>query len=182
MNWKTEIEDLEKRKETARELGGEESVSYQHKLGKYTVRERIERFLDKGSFREFGMIAGSAVYDEDGDLGNFTPSNAIIGKGRLDGRRLVVSADDFTIRGGSSESTISEKLIYAERYACEMQMPLVRLVDTAGGSVRLLEKSGSTKIPGYPTWPLMELMGLVPIVGVAMGACAGLGAVKHIHV
>jgi acetyl-CoA carboxylase carboxyltransferase component len=59
-----------------------------------------------------------------------------------------------------------------------MQLPLVRLVDTAGGSVRLLEKQGATKIPGYPTWPVMPLMGSVPVVGVAMGSCAGLGAVK----
>ena len=91
---------------------------------------------------------------------------------------MVVSADDFTIRGGSSESTISDKWVYAERYAHEMQMPLIRLVDTAGGSVRLLEKSGSTKIPGYPTWPVMQLMGAVPVIGVALGSCAGLGAVK----
>jgi acetyl-CoA carboxylase carboxyltransferase component len=59
-----------------------------------------------------------------------------------------------------------------------MQLPLIRLVDTAGGSVRLLEKSGSTKIPGYPSWPVMQLLGLVPVVGVALGSCAGLGAVK----
>ena len=113
-----------------------------------------------------------------GNLLSFIPTNAVIGKGRIDGRKVVVSADDFTIRGGSSESTISDKWVYAERYAHEMQMPLIRLVDTAGGSVRLLEKSGSTKIPGYPTWPVMQLMGTVPVIGVALGSCAGLGAVK----
>ena len=178
MTWKPEVDQLKKRQAFALELGGEKSIDYQHSLGKFTVRERIEMLLDKGSFQELGMIAGSADYDENGNLKKSAPSNAIIGKGRIDGRKIAVSADDFTIRGGSSESTISEKWIYAERYAQEMQMPLVRLVDTAGGSVRLLEKMGYTKIPGYATWPVMQLMGSVPVVGVAMGSCAGLGAVK----
>ena len=178
MSWKPEIDDLNRRRQFARELGGEASIAYQHKLGKSTVRERIDMLLDRGSFTELGMIAGNAVYDENGDLKQFTPSNAVIGKGLVDERKVVVSADDFTIRGGSSESTISDKWVYAERYAHEMQMPLIRLVDTAGGSVRLLEKSGSTKIPGYPTWPVMQLMGTVPVVGIALGSCAGLGALK----
>jgi len=178
MNWKTEVDELKRRQAFALELGGEKSVAYQHKLGKFTVRERVEMLLDKGSFRELGMIAGRASYDEHGNFQKSTPTNAIIGKGLVDGRKVVVSADDFTIRGGSSESTISDKWVYAERYAHEMQLPFIRLVDTAGGSVRLLEKSGSTKIPGYPTWPVMQLMGSVPVVGVAMGSCAGLGAVK----
>jgi acetyl-CoA carboxylase carboxyltransferase component len=178
MTWKHEIEELKKRQEFALRLGGDESIAYQHKLGKLTVRERIEMLLDEDSFNELGMIAGGASYDENGNLKKSTPSNAVIGKGFIDGRKVVVSADDFTIRGGSSESTISEKWLYAERYAHEMQMPLVRLVDTAGGSVRLLEQSGATKIPGYPTWPVMQLMGSVPVIGIAMGSCAGLGAVK----
>jgi len=178
MSWKDKIEELKSRQKSALKLGGDQSIAYQHKLGKLTVRERIEKLLDWGSFSELGMIAGSASYDEKGNLVTFTPSNAVIGKGLLEGRKVVISADDFTIRGGSSESTISEKWVYAERYAQEMQLPLIRLVDTAGGSVRLLEKSGSTKIPGYPTWPVMELMGTVPVIGVALGSCAGLGAVK----
>ncbi|MEE9518565.1 MAG: carboxyl transferase domain-containing protein [Candidatus Adiutricales bacterium] len=178
MSWKPEIEELKKRQESARRLGGEDSIAYQHRLGKFTVRERIEKLLDKNSFQEMGMIAGSAEYDRQGKLEKFTPSNAVIGKGLIEGRKVTISADDFTIRGGSSESTISEKWLYAERYSYEMQTPMVRLVDTAGGSVRLLEQSGATKIPGYPSWPIMQQLGTIPIVGVAMGSCAGLGAVK----
>lgn len=142
------------------------------------MRERIEQLLDAGSFHEFGMLAGKGRYDGDGNFESFTPSNAVIGTGRLDSRRCVVSGDDFTIRGGSSESTVSDKWLYAERYAHEMQLPLVRLVDTAGGSVKLLEQQQATKIPGYPTWPSISLLGRVPVVGVALGACAGLGALK----
>ena len=81
-------------------------------------------------------------------------------------------------RGGSSESTVAEKWIYAERLALELRMPLLRLVDRAGGSVRLLEQQQHTRIPGYPSWPLMPLLAAVPVVGVALGSCAGLGAIK----
>ncbi len=178
MNWEAGVEELRKRQEYARQLGGEKSVAFQHKLGKLTARERIDLLFDENSFVEMGMIAGNADYDDEGNLKGFTASNSIIGKGLIDGRKGVVEADDFTIRGGSSESTIAEKWLYAERYAYEMRIPLVRLVDSAGGSVRLLEKSGHTKIAGYPTWPQSDVMGVIPVVGVAMGACAGLGAVK----
>lgn len=178
MSWKPEIDELKKRGELAEELGGKKGRDYQHSIGKNTARERIDMLVDKGSFREMGKIAGKAEYDEDGAFQNSTPSNAIIGKGLIGGRKAALSIDDFTIRGGSSEATISDKWLYIERYALEMKMPLLRLVDSAGGSVKLLEQMGHTKIPGYPSWPQFQLMGEVPVVGIALGACAGLGAIK----
>jgi acetyl-CoA carboxylase carboxyltransferase component len=178
MSWEDEIQELQRRRELAEKLGGDEAIERQHKAGKLTARERIEKLLDPDTFQEMGTLTGRAEYDEDGNFVTITPSNAIIGTGRIDGRKVVVSADDFTIRGGSSESTISDKWVFAERLAFEMRMPLIRLVDTAGGSVRLLEQQQQTKIPGYPTWPLSRLMGAVPVIGVALGACAGLGAIK----
>ena len=178
MSWEKDIDELNARRRLARKLGGEEAIARQHDFGKLTARERIEKLLDTTSFHEMGTLTGKAEYDADGVFRDITPANAIIGQGRIDGRKVVVSADDFTIRGGSSESTISDKWVFAERLAFEMRMPLIRLVDSAGGSVRLLEQQGQTKIPGYPTWPLARLMGAVPVVGVALGACAGLGAIK----
>lgn len=159
-------------------MGGEEAVLKNRERGRLNVRERIELLADPGSFHEIGMLAGKGRYDKDGNFESSTPSNAVIGTCRLNDRRTVLSADDFTIRGGSSESTVSDKWVYAERYAHEMQLPLVRLVDTAGGSVKLLEQQQSTKIPGYSSWPSISLLSHVPVVGVALGACAGLGAIK----
>ena len=78
----------------------------------------------------------------------------------------------------SSEATIADKWIYIERMAHQLRMPVVRLVDSAGGSVKLLAQMQGTKIPGYSNWPGAELLRTVPVVGVALGACAGLGAVK----
>jgi acetyl-CoA carboxylase carboxyltransferase component len=175
MTWKNEVDEIIRRRELAEKMGGAENVARHHKAGKLTARERIDKLLDPGSFHEIGALTGAAMYDEHGGISDFTPANVIIGSGRIDGRRVVVTAEDFTVRAGSSEATNSDKWVWAETLALEMRMPLVRLVDTAGGSIRLLEKAGATKIPGYPTWNFVDLLGTVPVVGVAMGSIAGLG-------
>lgn len=172
------IAELDARRAAALKMGGPEGVAKQVSLGKFTARERIDRLLDSKTFVEMGMLAGKGSYDERGQFVSSSPANAVAGTGEIQRRRIVVSADDFTIRGGSSESTVSDKWIYAERYAHQMRLPLVRLVETAGGSVKLLEQNQSTKIPGYPTWPWMPLLAQAPVVGVGLGACAGLGAIK----
>jgi acetyl-CoA carboxylase carboxyltransferase component len=102
----------------------------------------------------------------------------VVGIGKIAERRTVVASDDFTIRAGSSEGSVSEKWIFADRYAWEYKLPIVRMVDSAGGSVKLLDKMGHTKIPGYPMLPMTQLLGVVPVVGIALGACAGLGALR----
>jgi len=176
--WAAEMDELQFRRKRAHELGGEDAVAFQHSRGKLTVRERVDQLADAGSFRELGTLAGKGQYDEEGRMLDFTPSNSVVGLARVDGRKMVISGDDFTIRAGSSESTVSDKWVYAERFAHEYELPLIRLVDTAGGSVRLLEQQKSTKIPGYDRWPSIGLLGRVPVVGMALGACAGLGAIK----
>jgi hypothetical protein len=87
--------------------------------GRLTARERIAHLLDEGSFKEIGVLAGAVKYGPDRKRQDFTPSNAVVGVGKIAERRTVVAADDFTIRGGSSEASVSEKWIYADRYAWE---------------------------------------------------------------
>lgn len=176
--WAEELAELQRRRQLAARMGGEEAVARHQARGRQTARERIAALLDDGTFRELGRLTGKGRYDEEGRLTDLQAVNTIIGTGRIDGRKLVVSADDYTIRAGSSEGTISDKWIYAERLALGQHLPLVRLVDTAGGSVKLLQQMAGAKIPGYATWPGVELLKTVPVVGVALGACAGLGAVK----
>lgn len=176
--WQDELDELAKRRDQALAMGGSVALEKLKQKGILNARERIDRLLDPESFRELGRITGKGRYTPDGHFEGLSPVNAIIGTGKINGKKLVVSADDYTIRAGSSEATISEKWIYAERMALDLKLPLVRLVDTAGGSVKLLEQSGHSKIPGYPTWPVVKLLKTVPVVGVALGACAGLGAIK----
>lgn len=178
MTWKPEVDDIERRSRMAGEMGGPENVARQHDHGKLTARERIAELVDEDSFREYGRLTGKGEYDAQGNLTDLTPANVIIGSARIQGRRAVVSAEDFTVRGGSSEATRSEKWIWAETYALEMGQPLVRLVDTAGGSVKILESMGATKLPGYADWLVSDLLGQVPVVAVALGSVAGLGAFR----
>lgn len=173
--WEHEIGARER---IAAELGGEERVKRQHDAGRYTARERIEKLFDTHCWDEIGKMAGRAQYGEDGRIVGGSPSNVVGGIGEIDERETVVLAEDFTVRGGSSEASSPEKWQYIERLALEYRMPLVRLVETAGGSINLLKQAGATKIPGYARWPTVNLMETVPVVGVAMGAAAGLGAVR----
>ncbi len=177
---KTPPSELQLRRAAARAMGGEEAIAKWHAKGRLTARERIRAFLDPDSFQEFGMIAGKGSYAADGTLKSFTPSNCVMGRGEIAERPLMVVADDFTLRGGSSESSVAEKWIYGERMAHEFRMPLVRFVDSVGGSVKILEQSGRTKIPGYTLWPSTAMMGAIPVASIAFGACVGLGAVRVI--
>ncbi|HXU09071.1 MAG TPA: carboxyl transferase domain-containing protein, partial [Blastocatellia bacterium] len=148
--------------------------------GKLTVRERIDRLLDPGSFHEIGALAGQATY-ENGQLVSFIPSNFVMGTGRIEGRRVVVAGDDFTVRGGAADARVGDKAGYAERLARELRMPIVRLVDGTGGggSVKTLETMQRTYVPANPAWDLVvALLSEVPVVGACMGSVAGLGAVR----
>ena len=176
--WADELRELKARREGAARMGGEEALARFRADGRLNARERIDALVDAGSFREFGRTAGKGHYDAAGDFQGLDPTNVVIGTGRVEGRKIALHVDDFSIRGGSSEATIAEKWIYVERLAHQLRMPLVRLVDSAGGSVKLLMLQGGSKIPGYPTWPTRRLLETVPVVGVALGACAGLGALK----
>jgi acetyl-CoA carboxylase carboxyltransferase component len=176
--WSDELEELSRRRAQGAAMGGPEALAKFKARGRLNARERLAALLDPATFREMGRIAGKGRYDKDGFFMDLQPVNAIIGNGRIEGRKVIVSADDYTLRAGSSEATISDKWIYADRMALDLRMPLIRLVDTAGGSVKLLEQNGASKIPGYSNWPVVELMRSVPVVGVALGSCAGLGAIK----
>ena len=178
MSWEKAYAELDLRRESARQMGGTDRLLRQRELGKLDVRQRITQLLDSDTFREFGMTTGKGKYDPEGNLISFTASNAVAGTGRIADRKVIISADDYTIGAGSSEATVADKWLYAERMAHQLRMPLIRMVDTAGGSVRLIEQQQSTKIPGYPSWPVIPLLSTVPVVGAALGACAGLGAVK----
>src|SRR3979411_1751190 len=101
MNWKPELDDLARREAFAREMGGVDKVKRQRDQGRLTVRERIDRLVDAKTFHEIGAISGVGEYDEHGELTNLTPANCVFGRGKIEGRTVVVVGDDFTGRGGS---------------------------------------------------------------------------------
>ena len=181
MSWEREIEELRRRQARALKLGGPERVKRHKDAGKLTVRERIEQLLDPGSFREIGSVAGKAKYDDAGNMTAFMPSNLVMGRGTLDGRPIVVTSDDFTVRGGSSDGGLKEKQVRAEMMARDLRIPIVRLIDGTGGggSVSSIELEGYAKCPSLYGWGIyVQNLSTVPVVGLALGSTAGWGAAK----
>ncbi|MFN3230666.1 MAG: acyl-CoA carboxylase subunit beta [Alphaproteobacteria bacterium] len=183
MSWEKDVEELRHREALAKKMGGDEKVAKQKGRGKLTVRERIDKLVDPDSFREVGALAGKATYDDDGNLTDFTPANSVSGRGKIDGRTVIIQGDDFTVRGGAADASIREKQIVTERMANELKLPLVRLIDGTGGggSVKTLETAGRTYLPANPGWDLVVAnMAEVPVVGMCLGPVAGLGAARAV--
>jgi propionyl-CoA carboxylase beta chain len=179
--WEDEIAELRRRQAFAAEMGGADRVARQRSRGKLTVRERIDALLDPGSFREWGSLAGEGQYDADGRLTGFRASSCLVGRGAVEGRPVAVSADDFTNRGGSSESYLHEKNVQAELMAAEYGLPLLRLLDGTGGggSVAEIERLGATYVPYVPGFDrVVANLGAVPVVSLGLGPVAGLGAAR----
>ena len=181
MGWEPELDELRRRQALGRRMGGEERVARQHASGRLTVRERIDRLFDAGSFRETGSVAGRGTYGDDGEVVDLLPANMVVGNGRIEGRRVVAQGDDFTVRGGAADAAIWEKALWAERAAAELRVPLVRLVDGTGGggSVKTLEDTGFSYVPPLPGWEqIVENLATVPVVAAALGPVAGMGAAR----
>ena len=183
MSWDKHLEDLKRRAALAEKMGGEEKLARQHARGKLDARERLKRLLDKNSFREIGKIAGRGSYDDNGELADYAPSNFIFGRGRINDAPVVASADDFTVRGGAADAAIHRKFAMAEQMAHELRLPLVRMIDGTGGggSVKMLEDMGFTYVPFVPGWEhVVENLKTVPVVALALGPTAGLGAARMV--
>jgi len=181
MVWQPEMEELRRRQEMTKRMGGADKVKRQHDGGRLTVRERIDRLVDKDSFREIGSVAGKAEYDGRNDLVELTPANAVMGRAKIDGRHVAVTGDDFTVRGGSADATIKEKDLFIERYANQYRVPLIRIIEGSGGggSVKTIETTGRANVPGVRGWEMVvQNMATVPTVGLGLGSVAGLGAAR----
>jgi acetyl-CoA carboxylase carboxyltransferase component len=182
MSWQREIDELRRREAMAFEMGGPEKVQRHVAAGKLPVRERIARLLDARSFHEIGAVSGFAEYTPEGELARLSPTNFLFGRGRIDGRWVVVEADDFTVRGGAADAGLWVKQVEAAQMANELRLPVVRLVDGSGGggSVKTLDSpTGRTYVPRNPAWEwVVRNLSTVPTVGLALGSVAGLGAAR----
>lgn len=166
-------------------MGGVDKVKRQHDQGRLTVRERIDRLTVKGSFHEIGAVSGVGEYDSSGELQKLTPANCVFGRARIEGRTVVVVGDDFTVRGGSADASISAKPLMAEEMAHDLRLPIVRIIEGSGGggSVKTIETKGAANLPGGiggTRWYRFttENLSRVPVVALGLGSVAGLGAAR----
>ena len=176
MSWKPEADEIARRARAAEELGGAESIERHHQHGRLTIRERIDAVLDPGSFQEVGKLTGNATYS-DGKLAKLVPAPYVMGLGAIAGRPVAIGGEDFTVRGGTSWGGTRRKGGqggFVEDLAHEYRIPLVNLIDGAGGSVASAKKRGYSVFPGIHGFERsVELLGEVPVVSAVLGAAAG---------
>jgi acetyl-CoA carboxylase carboxyltransferase component len=175
MTWEPELEEIHRRRERAKEMGGAERVARHIAEGRTPVRDRVDQLLDAGSFREIGSLASRVEYDEKGRIKGYTPSNFITGRGTINGRPVIIGCDDFTIRGGAADGAVGNKMGWSERTARELRLPVVRLVDGTGGggSVRTNVALRRSYVPANPDWDVsVGLLSQVPVVAAALGPVA----------
>lgn len=173
----SKIDEIHLRRRMVAEMGGKEAVARHHENGRLTVRERIARLTDAGSFREIGTLAGTGEYDENHRLVSVKPAPYVAGLARIDGRPVAIGGEDFTVRGGTSFGALRRKGGqggFIEDLAHHYKIPLVNLIDGAGGTVTSAKRRGYVVFPGVDGFERsVQLLGEVPVVSAVMGTAAG---------
>jgi acetyl-CoA carboxylase carboxyltransferase component len=186
MNWKKETDEIKIRKKLAKKQGGSKAVALQHAKGRLTLRERIDKLIDKDSFQEQGEIAGGSETNEKGEIQSLTPANFILGFAKINGRSVVIGGEDFTVKGGSPNPAGLRKSVYTEDLALNYKIPLVRLHEGGGGSVAGTAKSKNKGYGGDPVFSrsrfksVADTLKEIPVVSAALGPVAGLPAARFV--
>ncbi|KAE8407015.1 alpha subunit of putative methylmalonyl-CoA decarboxylase [Aspergillus pseudonomiae] len=158
----------------------------QKQAGKLWVRERLEELLDRDSFQEIGSLSGTVTWEQTGPMQekpvSFVPSNNVQGMGKLRGRRVLLTADDFSLRSGHADGATAGKTIYLEKLALALKLPVVKLVDgsSGGGSVTTIRKEGWSYLPHVSMYKHVvdQLNQGIPNLGAVVGPAIGLGAAR----
>ncbi len=162
---------LAERKQKALHAGSEQAVQRQHERGKMTARERVEHLLDEGSFQELDMLARSRATGL-----KETPytDGVVTGFGTIDGRRVCVFSQDFTVFGGALGEVFAEKIHKVMDLSAKIGVPMIGINDGAGA--RIQEGVVSLASYGGIFHRNVQASGVVPQISAVMGPCAG-GAV-----
>ena len=168
------LADLEQRRAEARLAGGEAAIERHHNKGKMTARERIEYLLDEGSFQELDMLSRHRAHGMGLEDNRPYTDGVIIGFGSVDGRKVCVFSQDFTVFGGALGEVFAEKIHKIMDLSLSLGLPMIGLNDGAGA--RIQEGVVSLHSYGGIFARNVKASGVVPQISVIMGPCAG-GAV-----
>jgi propionyl-CoA carboxylase beta chain len=165
------LEELERRRESARQGGGPKRIAAQHAKGKLTARERIEVLLDERSFEETDMFVEHRCVDF-GMADQKVPGDGVVtGHGTINGRLVYVFSKDFTVFGGSLSGAHASKIVKLQKMALQNGAPIIGLFDAGGARIQ----EGVESLAGYADIFLQNVLssGVVPQISVIMGPCAG---------
>jgi propionyl-CoA carboxylase beta chain len=168
------LQQLETRREVARQGGGPRRIDAQHAKGKLTARERIELLLDEGSFEEFDMFVAHRCVDFGMEADRPAGDGVVTGWGTVNGRMVYVFSQDFTVFGGSLSETHAQKICKIMDMAMQNGAPVIGMNDSGGARIQ----EGVASLAGYAEVFQRNIMasGVVPQISLIMGPCAG-GAV-----
>ena len=162
-DWELTLADLSERRLASRAMGGEERLGKHRAAGKLDVRARIDHLLDPGSFLELGTLVGGAD----------APADAIVmGSGRIEGRPVMVAAEDFTVKAGTISQSANSKRYRVAELAVLDRVPLVMMLEGAGYRA---DGRGHARTP-TDLLAQARCSGRVPLVTAVLGASAGHGA------
>jgi len=168
------IEELRRRRDAARTPGGEGAAEKQHDKGKLTAHERLDILMDAGSFVETDPFAVHRAHDF-GMADKRPPGDGIVtGYGTIDGRKVFVASQDFTVFGGSMGEVHAQKVCKVMDLALQTGAPFIQINDSGGA--RIQEGAASLAGYGYIFERNVRASGVIPQISVIMGPCAG-GAV-----
>ncbi len=165
------LEELERRRATARLGGGQARIDAQHKRGKLTARERIELLMDENSFEEFDMYVEHRCHDFGMEKTKIPGDGVVTGWGTINGRVVYVFAKDFTVFGGSLSEAHAKKITKIQDMALQNRAPIIGLFDAGGARIQ----EGVAALGGYGEVFLRNVLasGVIPQISVIMGPCAG---------
>ena len=165
------LEHLEKEKERVRLGGGEKRIQKQHDRGKLTARERIEKFVDEGTFSEVGMFAKHRTTHFGMDKADAPADGVVTGSAAVLGRPVHIASQDFTVMGGSAGEMQSNKVANTMKSSATTGTPFIFFNDSGGARVQ----EGIDSLSGYGKvfYQNVMLSGLVPQISIIAGPCAG---------
>ena len=165
------LEELKRKREHILQMGGAKAVEERHKKGQLSARERVDRFFDPGSFSEIGMHVKHRTTAFGMDQREVPAEGVITGFGRVDGRHVVVAAEDFTAMAGTFGEYHGRKFVRAMDFAKENGWPFVGMNDSGGA--RLQEGMDTLESYGWLFRSQILASGIVPQIALLMGPCLG---------
>ncbi len=168
------IQELRERREAALQPGGPDAAAKQHDKGKLTARERLDILMDAGSFVETDPFTVHRSHDFGMDQRKPPGDGIVAGYGTIDGRKVFVASQDFTVFGGSMGEVVAQKVCTVMDLARQTGAPFNQINDSGGA--RIQEGAASLAGYGYIFERNVRASGVIPQISVIMGPCAG-GAV-----
>jgi len=165
------IDQLHRFRELSQQGGGQAKVDAQHKKGKLTARERIDLFLDEGSFEELDPFVVQDIQDFEQSKNQYLGDAVVTGYGTVHGRTVFIYSQDFTVFGGSLSEAVAEKICKIMDLAIQNGCPIIGLIDSGGARIQ----EGVSSLSGYGNIFLKNTLasGVIPQISVILGPAAG---------